>query len=113
MTERCIFCEIASKKIPSQIIFEDKEVVAFKDIAPQAPIHIVIIPKKHIPSLMKITDYKAMADIFRAAVKIAEDQGLNESGFRVISNYGPDAGQAVFHLHFHLLGGRKLGWPPG
>ncbi len=113
MPEKCIFCEIVNKNISSQMVFENEKIVAFKDIAPKAPVHIVIIPRAHIASVSEIKDYTVVVDIFKAANQIAAEQGLAKNGFRIVVNCGPDAGQAVYHLHYHLLGGRKLNWPPG
>lgn len=114
--EDCIFCKIANKEIKSEIVFEDEKVIAFNDITPQAPIHVLVIPKKHIPSFIDIAesgDFEYVKQALFAANKIAKEKGLDKSGFRIVCNHGSDAGQAVSHLHFHLLGGRKLSWPPG
>lgn len=110
----CLFCKIANKEIPSQVVYEDDQVFAFKDINPQAPAHVLVIPKKHIPALTDIqrTDYQLMADVFTAVNRIAKDLNLKD-GFRVVTNCGSDGGQVVQHVHFHVLGGRKLDWPPG
>ncbi|MFA6963622.1 MAG: histidine triad nucleotide-binding protein [Patescibacteria group bacterium] len=107
----CIFCKIAQHEIKADIVFEDDKIIAFRDIAPKAPSHIVIIPKIHIDSIGSLNGENAdiVADIMIAAGKIAQDLGIDKSGFRVVSNTGPDASQAVPHLHFHLLGGGKLG----
>ncbi len=112
--ENCLFCKIAAGTIPSTIVYQDDEVVAFRDINPQAPQHIVFIPRRHIASSMadiQPEDGPVLAAIFFAARKVANDLGL-ESGYRFVTNSGADAGQSVFHLHFHLLGGRPMGWPP-
>lgn len=110
----CIFCKIANKEIPSSIVYETDDIIAFNDIAPQAPVHIVIIPKAHIGSPADIT--KENCDIagkmFLAASEIAKQLKL-EKGFRVVANCGEDGGQTVGHMHFHLLAMRNLGWPPG
>ena len=113
--EDCIFCKIARHEIPSQIVFEDEDVVAFKDVKPVAPVHIVIIPKEHISGVMAITEENGdiLTKIFLAAKKLAKETGIDKTGFRVVVNHGREAGQSVFHLHFHLLGGRPLSWPPG
>src|SRR5438552_258636 len=112
--ENCVFCKIAAGQIPSKIVYQDDDVVAFEDLNPQAPHHVLIIPRRHIGSLPDLTpeDGPLLASIYIAACKIASDLNL-ENGYRVVTNVGPDAGQSVFHLHFHLLGGRKLRWPPG
>lgn len=112
----CVFCKIAKKEIKSDVVYEDTEVIAFKDIAPQAPVHIIIIPKEHksgISGLSSEQDYKMLTHIYKAVNKIADVFKIKDSGYRVVVNSGPDAGQAVMHLHFHLVGGRKMGWPPG
>ena len=112
--ENCLFCKIAAGQIPSKIVYQDDDVVVFEDINPQAPQHVLIIPRRHIASVSDLTaaDGTVLASIFLAAQKVARDLNL-ERGYRLVTNSGPDGGQAVFHLHFHLLGGRKLGWPPG
>lgn len=117
MTDRapdCLFCRIAAGEIPSDRVYEDDEVVAFRDINPQAPTHVLVIPRRHIRDADALTDEDAplLAALFATIRRIAEEAGL-ESGYRVVTNVGPDAGQSVFHLHFHLLGGRTMGWPPG
>ncbi len=112
----CLFCKIANKEIKSDIIFEDENVIAFRDIAPQAPEHILVIPKKHLPSLIDVEgaqNIEYLNSIFLVVNKIAKDKNLDKGGFRVVINHGSDAGQAVPHLHVHILGGRKLNWPPG
>lgn len=111
----CIFCQIIEKKIPAKIVYEDEEIIAFRDINPQAPVHILLLPKKHIESVMKISeqDKSAISKIYTVASQIAKSESIAETGFRIVVNNGPDAGQAVKHLHFHLLGGRKFSWPPG
>jgi histidine triad (HIT) family protein len=111
----CLFCKIIKKEIPSKIDYEDDKVLAFEDINPQAPVHVLIVPKKHIASLNELEkkDRELLGDIFLAARKIAEDRGVAEAGYRAGFYVGPDAGMAVAHLHLHVLGGRKLGWPPG
>lgn len=109
--EDCIFCKIIKKEIPSTILYEDDEIIAFKDINPAAPIHILVIPKKHIPSLVELEkeDELLIGRIYTVINKLAEMQGVKEKGYRVIVNCGKDAGQEVEHLHFHLLAGAKFG----
>ncbi len=109
--EECIFCKIVNKEIPSEIIYEDKEILVFKDINPEAPIHLLAIPKKHIKSLIEVEkdDIELMGKIIMIINKVAKEQGIAEKGFRVITNCGEDAGQLVKHLHFHIIGGKKLG----
>ena len=111
----CIFCKIASGEIPTDYIYEDDKVVAFKDINPAAPVHILIIPREHIASALELNDSNAdiAAHVFKVAGKLAHDMGFAENGFRVVNNCGKDGGQTVGHLHFHVLAGRNLGWPPG
>lgn len=112
-----IFSKIIRKEIPAEIVYESDTVLAFKDIKPQAPIHILIIPKTDEITTAKDIDGKKHApllgDLFDAANKIAKELGISESGYRIVINCGADAGQEVFHLHIHLLGGRKMNWPPG
>ena len=113
--DSCLFCKIVRKEIPATVVYEDERVLAFEDIAPVAPVHILIIPKEHISSIAELSGEKAAvaADIFRAATVIAKDQDLLEAGYRVVVNCGEKAGQTVDHVHFHLLGGRDFSWPPG
>lgn len=113
--KECIFCKIAAREIPAEIIYEDSEVVAFKDINPQAPIHALIIPKKHIEKISDINGSNSgiIAGLAVAANKIAQEQGISKSGYRLVLNCEKDAGQEVYHIHMHLLGGRKMAWPPG
>ncbi len=110
----CIFCKIARNEIPSQKLYEDDEIVAFNDLEPQAPVHVLIIPKVHISSANEITAENSdiIGKIFMVAAKIANEQGLGR-GYRIVNNCGEDGGQTVQHLHFHLLGGRKMQWPAG
>lgn len=107
----CLFCKIIKGEIPSTKVYEDEFVYAFKDINPEAPVHILVVPKKHIESVNAIeeVDENLIGKIFLAIKKIAKEQGVAEQGYRVISNCGKDAGQTVMHLHFHILGGKKLG----
>lgn len=111
----CIFCKIVNKEIPSTKVYEDDKVLAFKDISPEAPVHIVIVPKEHIRSANELNENNAsiVAHIFTIINKIAEEQGIKNSGYRIINNCGEHGGQTVNHIHFHLLGGRNLSWPPG
>ncbi len=106
----CIFCQIAAGKIPSEILYRDDEVVAFRDINPAAPTHLLIIPGKHIPSVAHLsgTDLPLVGHMVDVANQLAKDAGISESGYRLVINYGKDSGQVVPHLHLHLLGGRKL-----
>lgn len=109
--EDCVFCKIIKGEIPSEKVYEDEEILAFKDIDPAAPIHILVIPKKHIENLLEVKeeDSYLIARIYQVINKIAREMGIEEDGFRVIVNCGKDAGQEVMHIHFHMLAGRKLG----
>ena len=111
----CIFCKIANRQVDSNIVYEDDKVLAFKDIDPQAPVHVLVIPKSHIASLNEINDSNSEITGYISAVipKIAKKLNIDKSGYRVIINCGKDGGQAVAHLHYHVLGGRNLSWPPG
>ncbi len=111
----CLFCEIAAGRTACDLVGEDDEFLAFRDIAPQAPTHVLIIPRRHIPSLANLTpeDTAKMGRLTIFASQLAADLGLAASGYRFVINNGPDALQSVPHLHLHLLGGRRLGWPPG
>lgn len=115
MQEDTIFSKIINKEIPAEIVYEDDEVLAFKDIQPVAPVHILIIPKQRIKSLasMEEADCLLMGKCLLVAKKIADDLNLNEDGYRVVTNIGEQGGQTVFHIHFHLIGGRNFSWPPG
>lgn len=106
----CLFCSIINGDIPSTKVYEDETVYAFKDINPMAPVHVLIVPKQHISSVNEVTEENSgvIAHIYEVAAKLAKELGISESGYRVVSNCGADAGQTVFHLHFHLLGGKKL-----
>lgn len=111
----CLFCKIIAGEIPSQKIYEDEYVYAFNDISPEAPVHVLVIPKKHIQSVSHIEkeDEKLVGKIFLAIGKIAKETGIDKDGYRVVTNIGENAGQTVKHLHYHVLGGRSLQWPPG
>jgi histidine triad (HIT) family protein len=111
----CLFCGIVEGKVKGDIVYKDDAVVAFKDIGPKAPVHILIVPRKHIASVSNLEagDSPVVGAIFIAAAKLAKEFAIAESGYRIVVNSGPDAGQSVFHLHYHLLGGRQMGWPPG
>lgn len=109
--DNCIFCKIAKKELPSTIVYEDEKVLAFNDINPVAPVHVLIIPKVHIKNVMELTEQNAdlIKDIHLAAKEIAVKLGIGDKGYRLITNCGEEAGQTVFHLHYHLIGGKKLG----
>ena len=111
----CIFCKIINKEIPASLVYEDEEIVAFNDINPKAPIHILLIPKQHFASLKDIPPEKKqiLSELLFRARLLAEEKGIADSGYRLVLNTGKDSGQEVGHLHLHLLGGRRMGWPPG
>ncbi|MCX7821798.1 MAG: histidine triad nucleotide-binding protein [Brevinematales bacterium] len=109
----CIFCKIATKEIKSSIVYEDEFVLAFNDINPQAPIHIVVIPKEHIATLNDVIDFGIYEKIFKAINKIVKELKIDKDGYRVVANCNRNGGQTVFHIHFHILAGRYMEWPPG
>ncbi len=111
----CLFCRIVAGEIPTDFLHEDELVVAFPDISPKAPTHILLIPREHLVSAAALSESHAqmLGRLFGTAARLAAERGLVESGFRLVTNAGADAGQSVDHLHVHLLGGRKFGWPPG
>lgn len=111
----CVFCAIAAKEVKSKIVYEDEQAVAFGDINPKAPVHVLIIPRKHISSLNEMAhgDEQLVGHLLSVARTIAADQGIGRDGYRIVINCGPDGGQTVDHLHVHLLGGRVMTWPPG
>ena len=111
----CLFCRIAAGEIPSTTVYEDDMVYAFRDIEPQAPVHVLIIPKQHIASANEINDENCaiVGHIFKVAAEIAKNEGIAEDGYRIVTNIGENGGQTVKHLHYHMLGGRYLQWPPG
>ena len=111
----CLFCEIASGRRPSRTVYADDEVVAFHDIRPQAPTHVLVVPRRHVASLLDLAsgDDALLGAMVRRARDLARELGLGERGFRLVMNCGDDAGYSVHHIHLHLLGGRPLGWPPG
>jgi len=113
--DECIFCKIASGAIAATVVYQDDSVIAFRDLHPQAPTHVLVIPKRHIATLLDAGDDEALllGRLQRAAIEVARQEGLADSGFRLVTNCGAGAGQSVFHVHLHLLGGRPLSWPPG
>jgi histidine triad (HIT) family protein len=115
MAEKTLFEKICAKEIPATIVFEDELCVAFRDISPQAPIHILVIPREPIPrvGLAEAADEAVLGHLLLTAAKVARSEGIADTGYRLVINHGPDGGEAVPHLHVHLLGGRKLQWPPG
>jgi histidine triad (HIT) family protein len=111
----CLFCKIVNREIPASIVYEDDRVLAFNDITPQAPTHVLLIPKRHVASLLDLVpgDDGMVGELVRRAAAIAAERGIAAGGFRTVFNTNADAGQTVFHIHLHLLGGRKMKWPPG
>lgn len=114
-SSECIFCKIVAGEIPCRKVYEDEHVIAFHDLYPAAPSHALVIPKKHVSTLMDFTgeDTELMGKVLRGVQHVAKDLGLDEKGFRVVNNMGEHGGQTVYHVHFHVLGGRHLTWPPG
>jgi len=113
MADDCLFCRIARQEMSVPLVYDSPECVAFRDINPQAPTHILVVPREHIPSLNEATDAAVIGKLSLAAAEIAKQEGLAEAGYRTVINTNKDAGQTVFHVHLHLLGGRKMTWPPG
>ena len=111
----CLFCKIAAGQIPAKIVHQDADVLAFEDIQPQAPQHVLVIPRRHVASLNDLTpgDDALMGRLLRAAAEVAKARGFADGGWRAVVNVGKDAHQLVFHVHLHVLGGRAMGWPPG
>jgi histidine triad (HIT) family protein len=115
MSSSCVFCRIVAGEEPAEILHSTETVLAFRDINPQAPTHIQLIPKEHVTDMRDVADRHGgvLADLFQAAAHLARTEGIDRTGWRVVANVGRDAGQSVYHLHFHLLGGRRMSWPPG
>ena len=113
MAESCIFCRIAHGEIPAQMVANKKEIVAFRDLNPQAPVHVLIVPKKHVGSLDDAEDFDLLGRMMSLAAAIARQEKIAKTGYRTVINTGKDGGQSVDHLHIHLLGGRTMAWPPG
>ena len=115
MKHSCLFCRIIVGEIPADIVYQDEQIIAFRDISPAAPTHLLLVPKRHIADVTSLTaaDGTLLAQIYTVAAELARQEGIDAEGFRVVVNNGPGAGQTVLHLHFHLLGGRALGWPAG
>lgn len=111
----CVFCRIASGELPSESVLEDEDVLAFRDLDPQAPTHILVIPRRHVESLDDLAedDVELAHRLLQAVRAVARKEGVSERGYRVVTNVGDEGGQSVSHLHFHVLGGRKMSWPPG
>lgn len=113
--EGCLFCKIAKGEIPAQIVYEDEQIMAFRDVNPVSPVHILVIPKRHIPGMAALSesDKDLVGHIMLTIKNLAQDMSVTDNGYRVVVNQGENAGQSVPHLHFHLLGGRPMDWPPG
>jgi histidine triad (HIT) family protein len=113
--ENCIFCRIVNRQAPGRIVFEDTSAVAIEDIHPQAPVHLIVLPRKHLPSLTEVApeDEPLVGHLFSVAAQMARERGLETKGYRTVVNNGSWAGQSVYHLHIHVLGGRIFHWPPG
>jgi histidine triad (HIT) family protein len=113
--EDCIFCKVVDGDLPAEIVYQDDHLVAFRDIQPQAPVHILIIPRKHIATLLETgeSDMELLGRLQATAIQLAREEGLEDTGFRLVTNTLTQAGQSVFHVHLHLLGGRTFSWPPG
>lgn len=113
MSDSCLFCRIVAGEIPAQIVAQNDACIAFRDLAPQAPLHVLVVPRTHVSSLGTATDPTLVGQVALLAAEVARAAGYGESGFRTVINDGPDAGQTVRHLHMHVLAGRPLAWPPG
>ncbi len=115
MSDDCLFCKISQGELDTELVYEDDKIAAFEDVNPQAPVHILLVPKKHIPTLLdlKEKDYELVGHIYKIANKLAEKYDIADEGFRIVSNCKEKGGQTVYHIHYHLLGGRNLQWPPG
>lgn len=112
-TDDCLFCRIVRREIPASIMWEDEHALAFRDVDPKSPIHVLVIPKRHVATLNEATDAVLLGRLLLAARELAEGEGIAQTGYRTVINTGADAGQTVFHLHVHVLGGRHMKWPPG
>jgi histidine triad (HIT) family protein len=113
MADDCLFCKIVRREIPAKLVYEGDDCIAFRDIDPKAPVHILVVPRQHVASLNEAEDSALVGRLALVAAEIARQEGVAESGYRTVFNTNRDAGQTVFHLHLHLLGGRSMGWPPG
>ena len=112
-TSDCLFCRIASGEIPSKFVWQDEDIFAFEDVRPQAPVHVLVVPKRHMAAVKDVKDQALLGRLLDASTLVAQNKGIAESGYRIVANTGRDGGQTVFHLHFHVLGGRQMMWPPG
>lgn len=113
MTDNCVFCKIARGEIPAKIVAESAACIAFRDLNPEAPVHVLVIPREHVASLNEVKSPQVYADVMSLAVEVARQEKISESGYRVVFNTNSNGGQTVFHLHAHVLGGRHMKWPPG
>ncbi|HEY7790289.1 MAG TPA: histidine triad nucleotide-binding protein [Vicinamibacterales bacterium] len=115
MSVNCLFCRIVKREVPASLVYEDEEVLAFNDISPQAPVHVLVVPKRHMATLNDLTPAEdhLVGRLIRQAAAIAAERGISAGGYRMVLNCNADAGQTVFHIHLHLLGGRPMHWPPG
>jgi histidine triad (HIT) family protein len=113
VADDCLFCRIVRKEIPANIVAESAECLAFRDVGPKAPVHVLVIPRVHVESLNEVRDFELVGKMAQMAVEVARQEGIAEGGYRVIANTNADGGQTVFHLHLHVLGGRHMAWPPG
>ena len=113
MSADCLFCRIVAGEIPATVVRRSDGMLAFEDIAPKAPVHVLVIPRRHVGSLSEATDTAELGELMRLAAEVARQEGVAGTGYRVLTNIGADGGQSVGHLHLHVLGGRALGWPPG
>ncbi|HEV7374390.1 MAG TPA: histidine triad nucleotide-binding protein [Pyrinomonadaceae bacterium] len=113
--QNCLFCRIVAGEIPADIVYQDERCIAFRDTNPQAPVHVLVIPREHMESLDEATqkDEATLGHLLRVAARVANEQEISEGGYRTVINTGAGAGQSIFHLHLHVLGGRQLNWPPG
>jgi histidine triad (HIT) family protein len=111
--DNCLFCRIIRGEIPASKVYEDDTTFAFRDISPQAPTHILVVPKTHVASIADVTEVTVLSDVMKTATAVAKSEGLTEKGYRLVTNHGDDGGQTVHHWHVHVLGGRQLQWPPG
>ena len=113
MAEDCIFCRIVDGQIPAKLVAESDDCVAFRDLNPQAPLHVLVIPRQHVRSLAESSDARLLGEMMLLAARVAREEGVAERGYRTVVNTNAEAGQTVWHIHLHLLAGRRLGWPPG
>ncbi len=113
MPESCLFCRIVRSDIPADVVAETEQALAIRDINPEAPVHVLVVPKSHVASLIELKDEAELGHLMAFATRVAVEQGVGESGFRTVVNTGADGGQTVNHLHIHVLGGRRMAWPPG